>query len=233
MWYFIAAGLFIVLSLIFFARRQPQREGGTRPSRTFTEASSELGIPKKGTGALKDRPIKKDALSKEAELVLDAEGITKYQKGAWALEREFDHGDFYKKESYFLPEAYNKDRLVLMSKDPEWAYAYWEVTHDKYKEMYERHLQEWGISRPLLRLYDMSDQAEKPKDIFLNETAKEWYIKIPDPSHSYIAEVGRFFDPDLFVPFVVSNKLDFGIPKTEGYYGFQGSSPSSWGKKDG
>jgi hypothetical protein len=266
MWYYLATGLIVVLLIVFYLR-QGRRSRGLSEDRTSMETSAELGIPPEAIGddssfgvdrpkaaaseeeehfgAMKDLPLKTDSLSKEVELAWEASGTIEFQPGAWALPRDFI--DFYENEHYELPQDYGKDKVVLLPRDPRWVYAYWEITHEKYQDMYKRHLEEWGLSRPVLRIYDLSDREGRPKDITLSETAREWYIELDKPNHTYMAEIGRLFEPDLFVPLAFSNQItlpaDTFSEKTSaewepiqgdyyGSYAYADSSPIAWGKHD-
>lgn len=112
-------------------------------------------------------------------------------------------------EEYHLPQRYGRDRLVLMARDPDWIYAYWEVTHEKYQEMYRKHVAEWGLSAPVIRLYDVTRSSGQPDklDVFINDHADNWYIEVGRPNHRFVAELGRLFPGAGFVPFIRSNEV--------------------------
>ncbi len=171
-------------------------------------------------GSLASVDLRKVNVSKEVELVWEAGEVVQFQPGAWAVAKdpsEYSHEGREKdapehpgepsEERYSLPQRYGADRLVLMARDPYWVYAYWEVTHEKYRNMYEKHLHDWGLSRPVLRVRDLApglgQKAEM--DIFLNDQASNWYLNIPRPQHTLVAQLGRLFPDNVFVSFVTSN----------------------------
>lgn len=185
-------------------------------------------------GSLASVNLRKVNVSKEVELVWEAGKVIEFQPGAWAVAKDpSEYGpdqhtiqhtdnhtrdpDYYKRpieeqfdeERYTLPKRYGIDRLVLMARDPHWIYAYWEVTHEKYREMYTKHLHEWGLSRPVLRVYDLSPEMGQPQkiDFFLNDDADNWYLNISRPRHTLMAEFGRIFPENTFVGFVSSNTI--------------------------
>ncbi|MBE3519026.1 MAG: DUF4912 domain-containing protein [Firmicutes bacterium] len=113
-----------------------------------------------------------------------------------------------REERYQLPSRYGVDRLVLMARDPYWLYAYWEVTHQKYAEMRDRHLREWDLSRPLLRLQDITPgvpQEQRYLDVYITDDTDNWYIHVGRPRHTLFAEIGRLLPHSVFVPLVRSN----------------------------
>ena len=153
-------------------------------------------------GSLKERPIRKDNLSKEVELDWEAAELIEVQPGAYAYPRDFRDKD------YVLPDKYGKERLVLMARDPRWIYAYWEVARDRYQELRERRLSEWGLSRPVLRMYDLTEPSPWSRhfDVDLADEAEDWYVRVDRPRHNFVAELGRVF-PDGFVALVRSNEV--------------------------
>ncbi len=214
--------------------------------------------PKRDPGAGRHLPgtrLRKDNLSKEVELDWEASEIIELQPGAWALpkdaapdRREESAGERFR-ERYSLPAKYGANRLVLLARDPTWIYAYWDIAHDKYQEMYRRHLSQWGLSRPLLRLYDVTPETGSDKiDVYVDDTADNWYIPVAKPRHRFVAEYGRLF-PEGFVPILRSNVVQlppYGVsPITseewapldwETHYGRDGglggtSSPMNWGRQ--
>ncbi len=229
-----------VLLLVFSARR---REVAGTPARgrrgRDVEASTEIGVPpeevdpeqalyndrlsgverpkvggSRAIGALKDRSLRQDNLSKEVEVAWDASDTIETQPGAYAWPRDFvdenrqadrrTPGD----EQYSLPQRYGTDRLVLMARDPQWVYAYWEMTHEKYRQAMEKHVAEWGLSRPALRLYDVTPglPAREHMDVVVGENAGDWYIHVDRPRHTLVAELGRLY-PGGFVPLLRSNPV--------------------------
>jgi len=99
-----------------------------------------------------------------------------------------------------LPEQYHIDRIVLMPRDPNWLYAYWEIT----PEQYGRALGKLGISaeasRAILRVHDVTDLIDpasgRPRladsrsyfTIDLVPMADRWYIRVEQPDRVYCVE---------------------------------------------
>jgi hypothetical protein len=230
----------VVLLLVFSARR---RDTVTMPAKgrrgSNIEASSEIGVPpeeidpeqalyndrlsgverpkvggSKAMGALKDRTLRQDNLSKEVELAWEAGETIETQPGAYAWPRDFvderrqADPKTPRDEQYSLPQRYGTDRLVLMARDPQWVYAYWEMTHERYRQAMEKHVAEWGLSRPALRLYDVTPglSGGDHLDVVVGENAGDWYIHVDRPRHTLVAELGRLY-PGGFVPLLRSNPV--------------------------
>jgi ABC-type phosphate transport system substrate-binding protein/Tfp pilus assembly protein PilF len=90
-----------------------------------------------------------------------------------------------------LPDGYGESRIVLMPRDPQWAYAYWDVTNEHKEE-----LRRQGGSRLALRFYDVTDidiNHQKPHSLQqydCEEFARSWYIPVPVSDRDYMVEIG-------------------------------------------
>ncbi len=90
-----------------------------------------------------------------------------------------------------LPSGYGESRIVLMPRDPQWAYAYWDIPHTDKEE-----LRRQGGSRLALRFYDVTDinlNSQTPHSLQqyeCDEMAREWYLPIPVSDRDYVAEIG-------------------------------------------
>ncbi|MBD2071042.1 DUF4912 domain-containing protein [Leptolyngbya sp. FACHB-671] len=90
-----------------------------------------------------------------------------------------------------LPEGYGESRIVLMPRDPQWAYTYWDVPSSHKEE-----LRRQGGYRLALRFYDVTDvnlDYQRPHSLQqyeCDELAREWYLPIPVSDRDYVAEIG-------------------------------------------
>ena len=90
-----------------------------------------------------------------------------------------------------LPSGYGESRIVLMPRDPQWAYTYWDIPHTHKDE-----LRRQGGSRLALRFYDVTDidfTSQTPHSLQqyeCDEMAREWYLPIPVSDRDYVAEIG-------------------------------------------
>ncbi len=113
-----------------------------------------------------------------------------------------------------LPENYEDTRIILMPRDPRWAYAYWEITNctkEKIKEKYGKEV--FQKSRLTLRIYDVTDiqfdgqNANRYFDIGITEHANNWYINMGIPARSYCVDLGLLTLEGGFVTIVRSNVI--------------------------
>jgi uncharacterized protein len=95
-----------------------------------------------------------------------------------------------------LPEGYGESRVVLMPRDPQWAYAYWDIPHEN-----KAALRAQGGQQLVLRLYDATDidiNSQVPHSVQeypCDEMAREWYLPVPVSDRDYVVEIGyRTFD---------------------------------------
>jgi hypothetical protein len=90
-----------------------------------------------------------------------------------------------------LPAGYGDSRIVLLPRDPQWAYTYWDIPND-HKEALRRQ----GGQTLALRIYDVTDldlDYQSPHSIQeypADELAREWYLPIPVSDRDYVIDVG-------------------------------------------
>ena len=111
-----------------------------------------------------------------------------------------------------LPHAYGVNRLVLLVRDPNWLYAYWEITATKQDEFNAAHGRDaWNNTRPLLRVYDVTGihfngrNANSFLDISMPEFTDSWHFNVDKPDHSFCVDLGRIFPDGRFIPLLRSN----------------------------
>lgn len=90
-----------------------------------------------------------------------------------------------------IPDGYNETRLVVMARDPSWAFAYWEIKEEKMRQL-ER---DPDRVRLILRVHDVTEVQFNGKnshssfDIPLKLTDNRWYINVPGPGRGYVMEL--------------------------------------------
>jgi uncharacterized protein len=90
-----------------------------------------------------------------------------------------------------LPGGYGDSRIVLLPRDPQWAYAYWDIPIEHKNE-----LRYHGGQQLALRIYDVTDislESQSPHSIQeypIDEMAREWYLPIPVSDRSYTIDIG-------------------------------------------
>ncbi len=90
-----------------------------------------------------------------------------------------------------LPDGYGESCIVLMPRDPQWAYTYWDIPNDHKQE-----LRRQGGQQLALRIYDVTDielDYQSPHSIQeypCDELAREWYLPIPVSDRDYAIDIG-------------------------------------------
>ncbi|MEN9869883.1 MAG: hypothetical protein RLZZ171_866 [Cyanobacteriota bacterium] len=90
-----------------------------------------------------------------------------------------------------LPDGYGESRIMLMPRDPQWAYAYWDVPNDHKEE-----LRRQGGQQLAIRIYDVTDVdlnhqvPHSVQEYLCDEMAREWYLPIPVSDRDYVADIG-------------------------------------------
>lgn len=90
-----------------------------------------------------------------------------------------------------LPEGYGESRVVLMPRDPQWAYAYWDIPNT-----HKEDLRRQGGQQLALRIYDVTDislEYQSPHSIQeypCDELAREWYLPMPVSDRDYVVDIG-------------------------------------------
>jgi hypothetical protein len=90
-----------------------------------------------------------------------------------------------------LPGGYGESRIVLLPRDPQWAYTYWDIPNEHKEE-----LRRQGGQQLALRIYDVTDidlDYQSPHSIQeypADELAREWYLPIPVSDRDYVIDIG-------------------------------------------
>lgn len=118
----------------------------------------------------------------------------------------------FEKHEFEFPSGYGDNKIILMVRDPYWAYAYWEISQAKLNEIKDQLGKEvCSKSKECLRVYNTDNWQSF--DIEVTGGAKNWYIKVPACNASYCVEVG-FITPDgRFVAAARSNTVTMPLDR--------------------
>jgi uncharacterized protein len=139
------------------------------------------------TAAVSAGPIESpvDSLVVESQTEVEASKYYAAPAAAVAVLATVDEG------LHDLPSGYGESRIVLMPRDPQWAYAYWDIPNSHKEE-----LRRQGGMRLALRFYDVTDidaNYQSPHSLQqyeCDELAREWYLPVPVSDRDYAAEIG-------------------------------------------
>ncbi|MGB3534347.1 MAG: DUF4912 domain-containing protein [Microcoleaceae cyanobacterium] len=90
-----------------------------------------------------------------------------------------------------LPDGYGETKIVLMPREPNSAYAYWDIPNEDKEK-----LRKQGGEQLALRFYDVTGidmDVQKPHSVRqydCEEMMREWYIDVPTSDRDYIVEIG-------------------------------------------
>ncbi|XWK86652.1 MAG: DUF4912 domain-containing protein [Phormidium sp.] len=107
-----------------------------------------------------------------------------------------------------LPSGYDESRIVLMPRDPQWAYTYWDIPR-RHKE----ELRQQGGSKLALRFYDVTNvdmdyqNPHSVQEFECDEMGREWYLPVPVSDRDYIVEIGYLTNDGRWLMLARSNSI--------------------------
>jgi hypothetical protein len=94
----------------------------------------------------------------------------------------------------------NKDRLVLMVRDPYWLHVYWELSPRSVERARAALGQFWHAARPVLRLFreGADGSSNIVRSVFVHGGVNNWYMDVDDPPGRFRVEIGYLAGTDKF-----------------------------------
>ena len=91
-------------------------------------------------------------------------------------------------DTYVLPKSYNATRVVLMLRDPGWAFAYWELADVLLQELETR---DDGFAGLVLRVTQLDGEGTTVDsfDIPVQPSDLQWYIHLSERNTCYRASL--------------------------------------------
>lgn len=116
--------------------------------------------------------------------------------------------------TFALPEAYGDNRIVVMSRDPYWFFAYWEITPDRAEAMRMEHGRNcWDETVMTLRVYDLGENGDNSLstcpffDVDVHKFSRQGYVQVPHAGHSYVVDLGIRWPEGRFASLFRSNVI--------------------------
>jgi hypothetical protein len=112
----------------------------------------------------------------------------------------------------------DKDRIVLMVRDPYWLHVCWHVARTTVMRAQAAMAEHWHTARPVLRLLEVdagptTSTAEKiVREIEVHGGVQNWYVEAPNPPHSYRIELGYRSAAGKFFTIARSNMVTTPAP---------------------
>jgi hypothetical protein len=110
-----------------------------------------------------------------------------------------------------LQGGHQKDRIVVVVRDPFWLHVFWELTHQSVQRAEAALGQDWHGAKPILRVFDVSAQDTTStaegivRDIDIHGGCNNWYIEVTQPPRSYRVDIGYLSKRGQFYALARSN----------------------------
>lgn len=107
----------------------------------------------------------------------------------------------------------DRDRIVLMVRDPYWLHAHWELSRRSIQRAQAAMAEAWHTARPVLRLSEVftgttTNASEiHLRDIEIHGGVNNWYIDVIDPPKGYRVEIGYLASNGRFHAMARSNTV--------------------------
>ncbi len=151
---------------------------------------------------------KKPLLQNKTPRITDA--ISNIIKPAVILEKKAQSTPI-KINEYELPSYNDTTRITLISKDPFWLYAYWEIAESSIEGVKRQLGGNLDGTRFVVRMYDVTYKdfngfnANHWFDIEVGRYSNNWYISLWNDNVSYCADLGIVHASGRFFPMARSN----------------------------
>lgn len=103
-----------------------------------------------------------------------------------------------------LPFSYGETKLVLMVRDPYWAYSYWDFSGETWNWIQQKFSEDPSL-KSMIRVHDL--EARRSYDLLISLETKNWYLHLGVPDHRYRAELGIGNGRDRFYLIARSNEV--------------------------
>jgi hypothetical protein len=120
---------------------------------------------------------------------------------------EFEH-----KPDPELPWGYDDNKIIIMARDPDTIYAYWDISEEKRNSLRDLYGHHWENSLPVLRIYDVTGitdfdgyNANHHYDVVINDYAGSWYLHVGTPNRTFCVDLGRILNDGRYITVARSN----------------------------
>jgi len=92
--------------------------------------------------------------------------------------------------------ADQRDRVVLMVRDPYWLHVHWELSSRSIQRAQAAMAEHWHTAKPVIRLLEIptkgttSSTEMMVRDVEIHGGVNNWYIDVLDPPKGYRVEIG-------------------------------------------
>lgn len=129
-----------------------------------------------------------------------------------------------------LPERYGDHRLVVLARDPNWAYAFWDLNTTQVQDLLKRTGQSSTSARWVLRVYSSALHPEEDKghyfDIDINVKTGSYYLDLSRPGARFTVEIGVIDTSGMFRATAQSNPIILPLDHPSETIAPEGTAPS-------
>lgn len=103
----------------------------------------------------------------------------------------------------------DRDRLVVMVRDPYWLHAYWEISPRSVERAQSAMGQHWHGTTPVLRVFRVAADgtASLYREITIHGGVSHWYVDVQNPPQDYRMEIGYLATSGQFYSLARSNTV--------------------------
>jgi hypothetical protein len=115
-----------------------------------------------------------------------------------------------------------RDRVVLLVRDPYWLHIYWEITRHSVQRAHVALADCWHDAQPTLRILSLdgdgvSNALENVyRDVGIHGGVNNWYVDVANPPGSFRAVLGYKLSDGRFHPIAKSNTVTTPLPSGNG-----------------
>jgi hypothetical protein len=188
---------------------------------------------KKRAESIKQAKSQNGNIGENIDLFLEVHGETKNREISAPL--TYDQHELRKagENGINLPPKFNRTKIVLFTRDPEWIYTYWEITREKLDKISDFiGADAINNSQTILRVYDVTDikfdgnNSNDSFDIEIEGKVSNWYIRIPNSDREYCVEIGLRTVDGKFIRIARSNQTI--VPRS----GISDSDSEKWSVRE-
>jgi hypothetical protein len=112
----------------------------------------------------------------------------------------------------------NKDRMVLLVRDPYWIHIYWEITRGSVQRAQVALADKWHEAQPTLRILRLDEDGSSNavenvyRDIAIHGAVNNWYVDVSEPPSVFRAVLGYKFSDGRFHQVAKSNTVTTPLP---------------------
>ena len=193
--------------------KSPAKKATAKPAAAAAKVPAKKAAAGAKKAPAKKAPVKKSAAKKSEKIVqpeeseIDALNPTDVKMQFFHEQRKVHEVG----EGRDLPHDYGDTRIVVMVRDPEWVFAYWEVNDEVREEL--KLFRTGHDRRVVLRFYKVdgrdwpSEPAHYTFDVEVGPYSSSWYLRMPEPDSQWVAELGMFDHEGNYISIARSNVI--------------------------